>query len=378
MAVNPDSHTRKRKRVTNQWGLDPFPWYEQMLHEEPVHYNEEEQGWDIFRYQDIKEILLSPALYSSERVKDPEDLVSRDAPRHQELRALMVEAFTSCLPSPTRIREIATELLASGTSGHLDMIGDIAIPLPIRVIAEMLGVPMADLPMMTSWSKTFVSAEGKQAEVSLAKYFMNLIAQKRMSPGNDITSAMLQAEIQGKLTMRELVTNCVLLFVAGNETTTNLIGNAMHCFEEHPGVLQQLQEDPTLIPGALEEVLRFRSPVQRTPRVARTDVIIADHQIKAGQYLYLWLGAANRDPEQFPNPNGFDIKRSPSHHLAFGHGVHFCMGAALARLEAKVALECLLERFCEIERDQATPLQPADTFFGLGLKEYHVTVKPRN
>jgi cytochrome P450 len=326
----------------------------------------------------VKEVLLSPSLYSSERIKDPQDMMTRDAPRHTQLRAIVSQAFTSCLPSPAIVRQITDELLDSrAEASHLDIVADLAIPLPVRVITEMLGVPKTDLPMMTSWSKTFVSAEGKQAEVSLAHYFTNLIAQKHMSPGNDITSALLQAHVRGELTMRELVTNCVLLFVAGNETTTNLIGNAMHCLEEHPEALSQLQENPTFIPDALEEVLRFRSPVQRTPRVAKADTIIANQEVKAGQYLYLWLGAANRDPEQFKSPNVFDIKRSPNHHLAFGHGVHFCMGATLARLEARIALECLLERFCEIQRDQSIALQPADTFFGLGLKEYQVTVKPK-
>ena len=169
-----------------------------------------------------------------------------------------------------------------------------------------------------------------------------------------------------------------MLPVAGNETTTNLIGNATHCFEEHPGVLDQLQEDPTLISDALEEVLRFRSPVQRTSRIVNTDTIIEDQQLQAGQRVYLWLAAANRDLEQFPNPQVFDIKRSPNHHLAFGHGIHFCVRVVLAHLEAKLALECLLERFSEVQRDQSVVLEQADTFFGLGLKEYPVTVKPRN
>ena len=151
----------------------------------------------------------------------------------------------------------------------------------------------------------------------------------------------------------------------------------MHCMEEAPQVQEQLREDPTLIPDALEEVLRFRSPVQRTSRILKADTTLSGQQMLAGQKIYLWLGAANRDPEQFENPQIFDIKRSPNHHLAFGHGIHFCMGVTLARLEAKLTLECLLERFSEIQRDQSTPLQKADTFFGLGLKEYPVTVKSR-
>lgn len=377
MAVNSDTQTRKR--VTGRWGLDPFPWYEQMLHSNPVHYDEGEQGWDLFRYKDVKEVLLSPSLYSSERVKAPEDLISRDAPRHPQLRTLMAQAFTKYQLSDARIRQITLELLdARRDASHLDIVADFAIPLPVRVIAEMLGIPEADHPTVTNWSKAFVSAEGKQTKALLAQYFMSLIAHKRTNPGNDIISALLQAQIQNLLTMSELVTNCILFLVAGNETTTNLIGNAMHCIEEVPGLLCQLQENPTLIPGVLEETLRFRSPVQRTPRVVKADTTIGDQEVKAGQYIYLWLGAANRDPEQFSNPNVFDMRRSPNHHLAFGHGIHFCLGSNLARLEGMLALECLLERFSEIKRDQSIALQPADTFFGLGLKEYPVIVQPRN
>jgi cytochrome P450 len=177
--------------------------------------------------------------------------------------------------------------------------------------------------------------------------------------------------------MREVVTNSMLLLVAGNETTTNLIGNAMHCFEEYPDSLQALRDDPTLIPNALEEVLRYRSPIQRTPRIAKEDTMIADHPIQKGQVVYCWLGAANRDPEQFPHPEQFEITRSPNRHLAFGQGIHFCLGASLARIEAKIALECLLERFSDIRRDQNMVLQPTDTFFGLGVKAYPVMLQSK-
>lgn len=376
MTVNPDSQTRRR--ITGRWGLNPFPWYEKMLHEDPIHFDTHEQGWDLFRYKDVKAVLLSPALYSSERVKASEDLIGLDAPRHQELRQLLAQAFSKYQLSERRIRQMAHELLDTRPeASHLDIIADLAIPLPIRIIAEMLGIPEADLPRVTNWSKAFVRAEGKQTQAAFGQYFLSLIAHKRTNPGNDIISTLLQAQAQDALTMSELVTNCILLLVAGNETTTNLIGNAMHCIEEVPELLRQLQEDPTLIPGTLEETLRFRSPVQRTPRVVKADTTIGDQEIKAGQYVYLWLGATNRDPEQFSNPNVFDIRRSPNHHLAFGHGAHFCLGLNLARLEGRLALECLLERFCEIKRDQSVALQPADTFFGLGLKEYPVTVQPR-
>lgn len=377
MSVDPNSHARKR--ITTRQGLNPFPWYEKMLREDPIHFDTHEQGWDIFRYHDVKRMLLSPSLYSSERVKDAQDVISLDPPRHTQLRAIVSQAFTACQPGETRIKRLVNELLNRGVSGHLDIIADLAIPLPILVITEMLGLPLEDRLLVTNWSKAFVSAAGREAFVSLGRYFLGQIEQKRTNPGNDFISALLQAEVYGEpLTANEIATNCTMLLVAGNETTTNLIGNAMHCFEEHPEVLAQLQEDPTLIPDALEEVLRFRSPVQRTSRIVKTDTLLEGQQLQVGQRVYLWLGAANRDPEQFPNPQVFDIKRSPNHHLAFGHGIHFCMGVQLARLEARLALEGLLERFSEIQRDQGMVLEQADTFFGLGLKEYRVTVKPRN
>lgn len=373
--TDPNSHTRKR--ITGQWGLDPFPWYEKMQNDNPVHYNEEEQGWDLFRYNDIKQALLSPVLYSSKRVPDAKDIISLDPPRHTQLRTLIAQALAECQPNETRIKQIVNELLDKVESEHFDLIADLALPLPIRVIAEILGVPPEDYPLVKNWSKAFVSATGREAFVSLGRYFFAQIERKRKNPGNDFISKMLKAEAHGELlSMHELAANCTMLLVAGNETTTNLIGNAMHCFE-HPGVLGQLQEDSALIPDALEEVLRFRSPVQRTSRILLTDTTLGDQQLQAGQRVYLWLGAANRDPEQFKSPNVFDIKRSPNHHLAFGHGVHFCMGSSLSRLEAKVALECLLSRWSFIKRDQDIILQPADTFFGLGLKEYPVTVRNR-
>ncbi len=376
MSNNPDNHIRKR--VTDQWGLDPFPWYEKMLHSSPVRYDEQEQVWDLFRYNDVKQALLSPSLYSSQRVEDAADIISLDPPRHTQLRTLIAQTLPSCIPNKVRIKQIVNELLDTKQSDHLDIIADLALPLPIRIIAETLGIPPEDYSLVTNWSKAFVSATGREAFISLGQYFLKQIEQKRTNPGNDFISKMLEAKAWGKqLSMRELAANCTMLLVAGNETTTNLIGNTMHCLEEHPEVLHQLEVDPTLIPDTLEEVLRFWSPVQRTSRILKADTTLSGQHLQAGQRVYLWLGAANRDETQFPNPHLFDIKRSPNRHLAFGHGIHFCMGSELSRLEAKITLECLFERFSEIQRDQSIPLQKADTFFGLGLKEYQVTVKAR-
>lgn len=375
MSSNPTN--QQRKRITARWGLNPFVWYEQMRQSNPVSFDQEEQGWDLFRYQDVKQVLLAPSLYSSERGRSLEEnsnLVSLDPPRHTQLRTVVSQAFTSCFVSEERIRGMVNSLLDDASSEHFDIIDDLALPLPVWVITEMLGIPEADRLQVVKWSKAFVSATGKEVQGELARYFLGLISQQRQQPG--IISTLLSARLDGEpLSMREVVTNSMLLLVAGNETTTNLIGNAMLCFEEYPDALQALRDDPTLIPSALEEVLRYRSPIQRTPRIAKADTMIADHHIQKGQVIYCWLGAANRDPEQFPHPEQFDITRSPNRHLAFGQGIHFCLGASLARLEARIALECLLERFRDIRRDQNSELQPADTFFGLGVKAYPVTLQ---
>jgi cytochrome P450 len=377
MSSNPTN--QQRKRITARWGLNPFVWYDQMRQSTPVSFDQEEQGWDLFRYRDVKHVLLAPSLYSSERgtsLEENSNLVSLDPPRHTQLRAIVSQALTSCLISEERIRGMVNTLLDDASSERLDIIDDLALPLPVWVITDMLGIPEADRLQVVKWSKAFVSATGKEVQTELARYFLELISQQRQQPG--IISTLLSAKLDGEsLSMREIVTNSMLLLVAGNETTTNLIGNAMLCFEEYPDAFQALRDDPTLIPSALEEVLRYRSPIQRTPRIAKEDTMIADHLIKKGQVVYCWLGAANRDPEQFPHPEQFDITRSPNRHLAFGQGIHFCLGASLARLEARIALECLLERFSDILRDQNTVLQPADTFFGLGVKAYPVKLQPK-
>jgi cytochrome P450 len=245
------------------------------------------------------------------------------------------------------------------------------------VIAEMLGIPSQQRAQFKRWSDDVLSADEKkqrQAAKEMSSYFRSVIAERRVAPRDDLISALVAAQLDGeKLTEPELLSFCIVLLVAGNLTTTNLIGNAILCFDDHPEVMDELRADPSLMPGAIEEVLRYLSPVQRLVRAATVDTVIGDKQIKAGQLLVPCLGSANRDEEQFPEPNVFDIRRTPNRHLAFGHSIHFCIGAPLARLESRIALEVMLQRFTEIKRVREIPLEMVGAF--LGVKSLPITFK---
>jgi cytochrome P450 len=290
-----------------------------------------------------------------------------------------------------RITAIVNELLDAvaargqtgqmGNTGHMDIIDDLAYPLPVIVIAEMLGIPQEDRERFKIWSDIIVGAAnsgGGNPQVEMSAYFLNMIEQRSRERKDDLISALLDAQIGGEhLDLRELLGFCILLLVAGNETTTNLIGNAILCFDEHPEVYEQLRAEPELIPGAIEEVLRYRSPVQFMYRRAAADVTFKEQEIRAGQMVLAWIGSANRDEAQFPNADDFDIKRTPNRHIAFGHGIHFCLGAPLARLEAKIALTMLLERFYDIKRVPGVQLEETGSNIVFGVKHLPITFSQR-
>jgi len=259
-----------------------------------------------------------------------------------------------------RIREIADELLGRLKGpGPVDLIDTYANWLPIQVIAEMLGAELEDRRAIKVWSDDFallisastrpalvVAARGARGVYCLQRTMRRLVRRKRANPGNSLLDALIAAEESGDvLTEQELVSNALLLLAAGHITTTNLIGNGLLALLQHPEQLHLLRENPNLMPQAVEELLRFESPLQFTGRVAGRDTEINGHSIKAGQTLVLGLGSANRDPEQFPHPDRLDIQRTENRHLAFAGGAHFCLGAALARLEGQIALDALLSRF---------------------------------
>jgi cytochrome P450 len=369
--------------------LNPFPWYAEMRRAAPVYHDAGYGTWNVYRYDTVQQVLSDYNVFSSDYQgrRSSQDgsqpfaasLISTDPPRHRQLRALVTQAFTprGVEALAPRITAIVDELLDPlGKGGRMDAIPDFGDPLPVIVIAELLGIPPADRTRFKAWSDAVVSIAStdgmagyhSQAAREMSAYFMQLIEQRRHDPGDDLISALLAAEIDGqRLTLPELLGFGSLLLVAGNETTTNLIGNALLLFAEHPEVWERLRANPALLPQAIEEVLRYRSPVQSMYRVARHATELEGEVVPAGAFVVAWIGSANHDERQFPDPERFDIDRQPNRHLAFGQGIHFCLGAPLARLEAKIALGAMLNRFGAISRANDAPLErlPSTIVYGL-------------
>jgi len=373
----------------NEHPLDPFPHYERMRETAPVFHDDDSGSWHVFRYDDVQRVLSEHARFSSRMGgDDPSEtgqlfassLITADPPRHRQLRSLVTQAFTPKAVDglAPRISQLTEELLEGIASlGTADLIQELAYPLPVIVISELMGVPADDRDRFKHWSDVVVSQTRSGAvnedqhltNVEMTGYFLDLIEQRRSRPGNDLISNLLAAEIDGqKLSVAELLGFCSLLLVAGNETTTNLIGNAVLCFTEVPGTTERLRQEPSLLPQAIEEVLRFRSPVQSMYRVTVADTTLGDVQIPAGAPLVAWIGSANRDERQFERPARFDVDRSPNRHLAFGHGIHFCLGAPLARLEARIALEGILSRLPGLALAPGSRLERMDSTIVYGLK----------
>ncbi len=375
---------------TKDDALNPFPHYRSMREAHPVYYHPQYNFWQVFCYDDVQRVLSDYSAFSSERGagggSDPlsSSLISMDPPRHRQFRILVTQAFTprNVARLTERITAIVNTLLDQvAATGQLDIIDDLAYPLPVIVIAEMLGIPQEDRERFKLWSDAIVGATfspGGNPQAEMGKYFLHMIQQRHQEPQDDLITALLNAQIDGQhLNQQELLGFCILLLVAGNETTTNLIGNALLCFDEHPAVMEELRSEPALLPGAIEEVLRYRSPVQLMYRGAVADITIRDQVIREGQMVLAWIGSGNRDEAQFPSADSFDIRRTPNRHIAFGHGIHFCLGAPLARLEAKIALNLLLERFDDIKRVPGVPLEATGSNIVYGVKHLPMTFRQR-
>ncbi len=364
--------------------LNPFEWYRSKREQTPVYFDQTSRMWSVFRYNDVLRALSEHATFSSQFIgsSQPLDtsLINTDPPRHRQLRSLVTQAFTprTVAQLTPRITEIVNELLDKvAPTGKMDIMGDFATPLPVTVIAELLGVPLEDRARFKHWSDQIVGAaeeRGGNPQAEMGQYFYHMLEQRRKKPQNDLMSALLAAQIDGEhLSTHELLGFCILLLVAGNETTTHLITNAIRCFDDNPGTGEQLRAEPALIPDAIEEVLRYRSPVKLMFRICTKDTMIGESKIGEGQPVIAWIGSANHDEAQFPNAEQFDIRRSPNRHIAFGHGIHFCLGAPLARLEAKIAFEAMLQRFSHIQVVRDVPLEPTNSFILHGVKHLPVT-----
>ncbi len=358
---------------------DPYPMYRRVRERDPLHRSRPIDGWVFTRYRDVLAALRDERFSSDERGTRmyernrrrlmkagvlPEDdvdtppILGLDPPDHTRIRNLMNKAFTRRAVERLRPRvdALVDELLAEICGrDEIELVHDFAGPLPVTVIAEMLGIPTEDREHFRTLSNEVVrglgsdvlddlrrSIEGSRA---LERYLQDVLEKRRAQPRDDLISALVLAEEQGdKLSAPEVLSNIILLLVAGNETTTNLIGNGIHALLRHPEQLALLREKPELIESAVEEILRWDSPVQHTRRLATCDLEWDDIRVRKGQQIVLSLGSANRDPEQFPDPDVFDITRDDSRHLSFSQGIHFCLGAQLARLEGQRAILRLVQR----------------------------------
>jgi cytochrome P450 len=370
---------------------DPFPLYARARREHPVYAHDGIPVVSVFRYADVQAVLKDPATWSSAFPPPPgmtaEDVLPSmlvmDPPQHTRLRGLVNQAFTPRMVQrlEPRMVEIANQLLdAALERRRVDLVEALTYPLPVVVIAEMIGVPIEDREQFKTWSDQAVEnlgvvffaplpqeriAQLRRTVQEMRTYFTRLAEERRARPCDDLLSGLVAAEVEGtRLGSDELLAMLILLLVAGNETTTTLIGNAVLELLGHPDALARLRADPSLLPAAVDEVLRFASPVQMDPRLARRTVELHGQRIEAGQFLMCWLGSANRDETVFQNPQRFDIARTGNRHLAFGFGPHYCLGATLASLEAQVALRVLLARTRSFQRtdEGSLPLHPSIVF----------------
>lgn len=369
--------------VAPEFVKDPYPVLHQLREQDPIHWSDAIGGWLVTRYDDVVTSFRNTAVFSNEnrmgktveylpaekqaRYQSVVDhyatkgLIHSDPPDHTRLRALVTQEFTPKVVEQMRprIQEVVNNLLdAVETRGEMDVVTDLSTPLPVGVIAEILGVPPSDGHLMRQWTDDILSFQGvnKPSEADLSRaqrglkeirpYIQNMIEERRRMPRQDLMSKFVALEAAGeRLSEAELISTCVTLIIAGHETTLSLISNTIYTLLANPRELRLLRENPKLLDSAIEESLRYESPVARQARLMKGDTVLGGKQIRQGQVVFQMLNAANRDPEYFEDPDKFDIQRKKNRHLAFGLGAHFCVGAMLARTEASIAIGAAIRRF---------------------------------
>jgi pimeloyl-[acyl-carrier protein] synthase len=359
---------------------NPYPLYEQLRTEAPVHWDPFLHAWVVTRYREVVQVLNE---FSANRTPTAEYLAEMgitamgpiaevmvrqmlflDAPAHTRIRKLASQAFTPRRVEALRahIQTIADDLIDRVlSSGRVDLIADFAEPLPCIVTAEMLGLPVEHHTQLKSWSQDFAEMLGNfqhnperagriaKSVEAMTAYFRAAMAEQREQLRSGLLGAFMTAQVEDdRLSDDEVIANVIVTMVGGQETTTNLIGNGMLSLLRHPQELERLRADPALVPSAVEELLRFESPSQQTARLVPEDGLLGDKTVRKRQAVIAVMGAANRDPDRFPDPDRLDLTRSDNRHVAFGWGPHFCFGAALARIEAQVSFETLLQRLPDL------------------------------
>ncbi len=374
---------------------DPYPLYKRMRETDPVHRMRLMEAWVVTRYKHVDQVLRDHVRFSSaiqQKVAIPEgagtvSLLNLDPPEHTRLRSLVSEAFTHSSVHRLRPRiESIAERLLDRVAGRerFELVSSFAHPLPVMVMAEMLGVPKEDTERFEAWSNDVIASvdpfltkeeerRAGRARQALVEYFGQMLEVRRREPTDDIISALLAARETGdRLSPEELRGTLNLLLVAGNETTKNLIGNGMLALLQHPDQMQRLRGEPEMMGAAVQEFLRYDPPVQIDSRTAVRDVELGGRRIRGGTKVLTLIGAANRDPDVFAEPDRMDIGRERKPHLAFGRGIHYCLGAALAELEAEIAFRAILDRFPSI-RLASEPVRGVNTVLR-GAKELWVEV----
>lgn len=401
--VSVDYDPRRPEHIAN-----PFPIFAELRERDPVHWSEVLGGWVLTRYRDVRQV-LNDARFSADRITPFRDhlrpdaraqvaellktlgmwAVFNDPPTHTRRRGLLNKAFTprAVLALRPLIERIVEHLISRvAERGEMDLIAAFAYPLPASVIAGMIGVPIEDLDRFKTWSDeiaAFVGSalatpdkreRGERGAREMSAYFRGIIADHRKRPREDILSGLLAAEEAGTgFSEDELVASCILLLFAGHETTTNLVGNGMLALLRHVEALSALRRDSGLAASAVEEMLRYDGPTQAMTRIALEDVRLDEKApvIRTGDRVFALLNAANRDPQIFPEPDRFEVTRGDTRHLSFGFGIHFCLGAPLARLEGQIAVKALVERLPDLTLAVDQP-EWSDSFVLRGVKSLPV------
>jgi cytochrome P450 len=388
---------------------DPHQAFTVLREQAPVYWHERKSRgfWAITRYQDVLDIYHDPQTFSSERgisLSFPEDMVATDEqagfgqmmittdpPRHARVRQIVNRRFTprAVMPYEPQVRRITTDIIDSIIeNGECDFVVDVAAKLPTAVICEMMGIPREHWEMMFHLGNMSIGMQdpeyqdgrsaaetGAQAAAQVFSYFSKLVDQRRKNPGDDLISAFTHGEAEGsRLTDLEILFNCFLTIIGGQETTRNATSGGVLALIQNPAEAAKLRSDPSLYPKAIEEFLRWTSPVSHIMRTAKRDTEFRDNKIHARQRVVLWNVSANRDERVFDEPHKFKVDRTPNDHLAFGHGEHFCLGANLARLELRVMIEEVARRLSDLE--VTGPVQRLRSNFVAGIKHMPVRFRP--